>query len=174
LNLPLYDRNLLDEIAKEKNAGADDLRKYDEVPRNFLMSRTVRGYSNSPEEVVARMQFDFLREKAKSGESFVVVGRCSEDILKDFDGLISFFILADMDSKIRRIERVRNVGPEEAESIIRRHDKKRKAYHNYYCQTSWGDARNYSMTLDVSKMDTETATNIVEDLVRIRREINQK
>jgi cytidylate kinase len=173
LNLPLYDRNLLDEIAEEKNMGVEALRKYDETPKNFLMSRTVRGYSNSPEEIIARMQFDFLREKAKSGESFVVVGRCSEDILKEFDCMISFFILADMDAKVRRIQRIRNVSPEEAESIIRRHDKKRKAYHNYYCQTSWGDARNYNMTLDVSRLDVDIATDIVENLVQIHRELKK-
>jgi cytidylate kinase len=173
LNLPLYDRNMLDEIAKEKNMDIDELRKYDETPRNLLMSRSIRGYSNSPEEVIARMQFDFLREKAKSGESFVVVGRCAEDILREYDCVISLFILANMDTKLRRIQKIREVSQEEAEIIIHRHDKKRKAYHNYYCQTAWGDARNYSMTLDVSRLGTEIATDIVENFVRIRREIDK-
>lgn len=172
-NLPLYDRNMLDEIAEQKHISSDELKKYDETPRNLLMSRSVRGYSNSPEEVIARMQFDFLREKAKKGESFVVVGRCAEDILREYDCLISIFITANMDTKIRRIQKIREVSQEEAEIIIRRHDKKRKAYHNYYCQTSWGDARNYGMTLDVSRLGTEYATDILERFVQIRREIDK-
>ena len=49
----------------------DTLHKYDELPRNPFISRTVRGMSNSPEEVIANFQFDFIREKAESGESFV-------------------------------------------------------------------------------------------------------
>lgn len=174
LNLALYDRNMLDEIAKEKNMNIDELKKYDETPRNLLMSRSVRGYSNSPEEVIARMQFDFLKEKAVSGESFVVVGRCAEDILKEYDGLVSVFIMANMETKIDRIQRIREVSREEAEIIIRRHDKKRKSYHNYYCQTSWGDARNYSMTLDVSSLGTEYATDVLEGYLQIREKIANK
>ncbi len=172
-NLPLYDRNMLDEIAEQKNINSDELKKYDETPRNLLMSRSVRGYSNSPEEVIARMQFDFLKQKAKSGESFVVVGRCAEDILREYDCLVSIFITANMDTKIRRIQKIREVSREEAEIIIRRHDKKRKSYHNYYCQTSWGDARNYSMTLDVSRLGTEYATDILEKFIQIHKEIDK-
>lgn len=169
-NIPLYDRNMLDEIAEQKHINSEELKKYDETPRNLLFSRSVRGYSNSPEEVIARMQFDFLKQKAKEGESFVAVGRCAEDILKEYDCLVSIFITAKMDAKIRRIQKIREVSQEEAEIIIRRHDKKRKAYHNYYCQTSWGDARNYNMTLDVSRLGTERATDILENFIQVWRE----
>ena len=75
--LNLYDKNLLQEIANEKSVEVKNLEKYDEVPRNLFMTRTVKGYSNSAEENLANMQFDYLRKKAESGESFVVVGRCS-------------------------------------------------------------------------------------------------
>ena len=33
-NLPLYDNNLLQEIAEKKNLAAESLEKYDEVPKN--------------------------------------------------------------------------------------------------------------------------------------------
>ena len=46
--LPLYDRNILEEIADEKNVDSRNLEKYDELPKNHLFSRTVRGFSNSP------------------------------------------------------------------------------------------------------------------------------
>lgn len=169
LSLPFYDRNLLDEIAKEKEVSGHTLKQFDEVPRNRLLSRTVRGYSNSPEEVVARLQFDFLKNKAANRESFVVVGRCSEDILKGFDALISFFIIADMETKLERVNRIRGISKEEAEAVIRRHDKKRQSYHNYYCQTKWGDARNYDMTVNCSKLSQKTATDLLEYFIEARR-----
>ncbi len=169
-SLPFYDRNLLDEIANEKALEEHDLHQYDELPRNVLASRTVRGYSNSPEEVVARMQFDFLRKKALEGESFVAVGRCSEDVLKEFDGLVSFFIIADMETKLKRIMRIRGISELEAEAVIRRHDKKRKAYHNYYCQTKWGDARNYDMAINCSKLGMEGTADIMEQFIRRRNQ----
>ncbi len=80
--LVLYDNNLLEQIAEEKEIPHDGLKKYDEKPKSRLFSRTVRGYSNSVQENLANMQFDYLKKKAADGESFVVVGRCSETILK--------------------------------------------------------------------------------------------
>lgn len=176
LALPFYDRNLLDEIAKEKEISGHVhvLKQFDEVPRNRLLSRTVRGYSNSPEEVVARLQFDFLKNKAESGESFVIVGRCAEDILKEYDALISFFIIADMETKLERVMQLRGVPKEEAEAIIRRHDKKRQSYHNYYCQTKWGDARNYDMTVNCSRLSRKAATDLLEYFIEARKQEKSK
>lgn len=175
LSLPFYDRNLLDEIANEKEVSGSALLPFDEVPRNRLLSRTVRGYNNSPEEVVARLQFNFLKNKAANGESFVVVGRCSEDILKGYDALVSFFIIADMETKLERVRQLRGISKEEAEAVIRRHDKKRRSYHNYYCQTKWGDARNYDMTVNCSKLSRKAATDLLEYFIEARqREKNKK
>ena len=75
LGFKFYDRNMLDEIAQEKNIEVKYLEKYEEKPRNLILSRSVKGYSNSIEEVIADMQFEYLRKKADSGECFVVVGR---------------------------------------------------------------------------------------------------
>ncbi len=74
--LKFYDRHLLDDIAAENNMNAAVLEKYDEKPRNAFLSRRVSGFSNSMEEILAEMQFDYIRKKADSGESFVIVGRC--------------------------------------------------------------------------------------------------
>lgn len=168
--LPFYDHNLLDEIANEKNIDVNNLQKYDEVPRNRLFSRTVKGYSNSPEEVIANMQFDFLRQKAEAGDSFVVVGRCAETILKDYKGLISIFILGDMDKKKARVAEIYNMSDTAAESKIMRHDKKRKSYHNYYCEGKWGDSRNYDLTINSSKMGIEGTKDILEEYIKGRME----
>lgn len=73
--LPLYDHNLLDELAGRNNLDGDVLKEFDEAGRKKLLSRTVRGMNNSPEQNVAQLQFDYLRKKADSGESFVIVGR---------------------------------------------------------------------------------------------------
>ena len=86
-NLPIYDRHLIEEIANKTGMTAEQIEKHDEAPKSRLTSRRVRGYSNSIEDNIAEMQFEFIRKKAESGESFVVVGRCSESKLRDFDCL---------------------------------------------------------------------------------------
>lgn len=168
--VPLYDHNLLEEIAKEKNMDIAELIKYDELPKNFLLSRKVNGYSNSPHEMVANMQFDALRKKAANGESFVVVGRCSEAILQEYTGLITIFILADMECKVRRIEQVRGFSNAEAVAACTRHDKKRKAYHNYYCIGKWGDSRNYDVSINSSRLGIDATADFLESYIKARME----
>lgn len=163
-----YDRNLLDEIAAEKTGNIDRLRKFDEVPKRSFLSRTVRGISNSPEEIVANIQFDYLQKKAESGESFVIVGRCADEVLSDFDGLVKLFILADEDCKIKRICDSRHVDVEEAKNIMNRHDKHRRLYHNYYCCNQWGDAKGYDITINTSRLGIEKTADLLEDYIRQR------
>ncbi len=166
--ISFYDRNMLDEIANEKNVNVDNLHKYDELPRKKFLSRTVRGYSNSPEEIIANFQFDYLKNKAESGESFVVVGRCAEYVLREYSGLITIFVLGDEEEKCKRIQNTRNVGENEALSIMYRHDKKRKAYHNYYCPNKWGDSRGYDITINSSKLGLEKTADLLENFINIR------
>ena len=146
-NIPLYDRNILDELSKETGNSYDVYKKYDEKPANPFITRTVLGQSNSVEKIIAEMQFNFLKEKAESGESYVVLGRCAEDILQDNDGLISIFLVGDTDVKQKRIMEVKHVSADEALTKMKRHDKSRKQYHNSFSSGKWGDSRYYDICI---------------------------
>lgn len=168
LGVSFYDRNMLDEIANEMDVDVANLHKYDEKRRIPIIRRTVRGHSNSPEEIVAEFQFDYLRKKAESGESFVVVGRCSEHILRDYEGMIPIFILGNEDAKSKRVQMVRNVSDAEAKSIMARHDRTRKYYHNYHCPNKWGDSRGYEISVNSSKLGIENTVKLLMDYINIR------
>ena len=170
-SLPLYDYNLLREIAGEKKVNVANLEPYDEVPKKGFGSRTVRGYSNSPQENIAYMQFDFLKKKAKEGQSFVVVGRCAEEALKEYKGLITIFILGDMDTKIERIAKLHNLSEKQAKEMFIQQEKKRKAYHNYFCEGKWGDSRNYEFSINSSKLGLEVTVEVLEDYIKRRRQM---
>lgn len=166
--LPLYDSNLLQEIAAENNLDAQNLHKYDEKPKLKLFYRNVQGYSNSPEENIANLQFDYLRDKAASGESFVIVGRCAEEVLKHYPCMVSVFILGDMEKKIERLMQLHNISADKAESMIVQNNKKRKAYHNHYCKGRWGDSRNYELSINSSKLGLEKTADLIEDYIHER------
>ena len=85
------------------NVKVEVLEKYDEKPKNIMLSRKVGKYSSSMEEILAEMQFDFIRKKAEEGESFVIVGRCSESVLRNMQGLISIFVNGNKECKIERV-----------------------------------------------------------------------
>ena len=133
LGLDLYDRNILDEVAIQNGANVEDLSKYDERPKHHFFSRTVRGYSNNPAVNVAELQFALLKSKAADGDSFIVIGRCSDEIFKGIAETVSIFITADYEDKVSRIMKHRNFSKKEAENAMEKHDKRRSAYHNTFC-----------------------------------------
>lgn len=159
LNLPLYDRNILSEISNEDGNSYEDFAEYDEKPRNPVLTRTVRGQCNSVAQLVAEMQFDFLRDKAKQGESFVVLGRCSEEILKEFDGLISIFIRGDEAAKLARVMEQYDLSESKAAAKIKKHDRTRRQYHNSYSTGKWGEAGSYDLCINSSKLGIDKTTD---------------
>lgn len=168
LQIPMYDRNMLDTIAEEKNIDAKQLQRLDEKPRNPILSRRVNGYSNSLAEIVADMQFEYIKNKADSGESFVVVGRCAESVLKDYDGVISLFILGDKSCKIERVMEKYNLSKDEAVTKMTRHDKTRKHYHNSHAKSKWGDSRTYDLCINSSRLGVEGTVDLLEEYVKKR------
>ena len=167
-NIPIYDRHLITEIAAKTGLTPEEIEKYNEKPKTRILSRSVRGYSNSIEDNIAEMQFNFIREKAESGESFVVVGRCSESKLKNFSGLVSLFILGDTDAKIKRVMEIYEMNEHEASEFIEKKDKKRKRYHNYHVGLHWGDSRLYDLSINSSRLGIEKTIDYLEQYIKAR------
>ena len=169
-SIHLYDKRLLDDIAQAKQVDSKTLEKYDEKPRNKFLTRSLYGYSQSMEENLANMQFEFIKKRAEKGESFVVVGRCAETILKNQPALVSIFVLGDWESKIDRVVRLYHLTREEAESFINRQDSKRKHYHNYYCKGKWGDSRNYDIAVNSSKLGEKLTADLLAEYILQRQQ----
>lgn len=167
-NVPYYNRNLIEEVAKQNNFDTDNIKDYDESPRKYLFSRTVQGYSNSPEEILAGLQFDFIKEKAASGESFVIVGRCADYVLKDMDCVASFFIVADNEAKLQRTMETKQLSQRDAEATIKRHDRNRKTYYKDYTDMEWGNSKNYDMTINSTVLGFKKTADIIEDFVKTK------
>ena len=118
------------------------------------------------------MQFEYLRKMAENGKSFVIVGRCSETVLRDYSCMISIFSLADLSYKIDRISSQQGISREKAEILINRQNKKRKDYHNYYCLKKWGHSQNYDISINSSRLGIERTANILAGYIQERMSIS--
>lgn len=168
LGIHFYDRKILDELGKEIHLDEKEIAKYDEKPKSKLFSRTVNGYSNSLEDILFDLQCKHMRGKMEAGESFVLVGRCGEKVFEDFPGHISVFILGDKDEKMARVMKIYGLGPDEAYEKMRRHDKKRKAYHNSRCEGKWGDSRTYDLCVNSTRLGVKATVDMLERYVQRR------
>lgn len=162
--LPLYDKSILQSAAEARRVDARTLERYDERPRSPLFYRNIKGFSNAPEDGVAQMQFDLLRRHAEAGESFVVLGRCAEEVLADREGLISIFVRADLDFRVKRTP----LPEEEALDFIKHQDRQRRIYHDQHCKGDWGDAKCYDLVINSARLDIPGTVDILEQYIRSR------
>lgn len=167
-SLPLLEENMLRHIAEEKGLNPERMERYDEAPRTRVFYRTVNGFSNAPEDVIAEMQFQYLRDRAAAGDSFVVVGRCAEEVLKDYPGRVSIFVLADQWFKVQRTMARGAISESEALELMSRRDRKRKSYHNQYCKGKWGDSRSYDLCINSAKLGIQGTVDLLERYIRDR------
>ncbi|HBM31297.1 MAG TPA: cytidylate kinase-like family protein [Ruminococcaceae bacterium] len=166
--IQLLDSNILAEVAKKSNAREEYLKKYDESARNLFFSRTVNGFSNSPEEIIAQMQFDYIKQKSDAGESFVVIGRCADYILRENPALVRVFVLGDTEAKIKRTAEREGISEDKAKIRMEQADKRRKYFHNTHSENKWGDSRSYDITVNSSKLGLDSTAELLIKYIELR------
>lgn len=176
LGIKLYDKELLQQAAKDSGFCEEIFENHDEKPTNsFLYSLvmdtySVSGYSAAPfldmplNHKVFLAQFETIKKIAET-ESCVIVGRCADYALADNPDCINIFIHADMDIRVRNICKSLNVTENKARDIINKTDKQRASYYNYYTSKKWGDSKSYNLSLDAGKLGVD---NCVEMILKYR------
>ncbi len=172
LGIKMYDKELIALIAKDSGMSEDVLHEVDETATNsFLYALSSGAFSGSP-LVTAGMSNLPITDKAfitcsqiikelAEKESCVIVGRCAEAILKDNKNVLSVFIHTDIERRIDRIVEHEGISRKEALSVIKRADKKRESYHNYYSDTRWGSRAAYDLCIN-SCIGTDAAAEIIK------------
>ena len=112
-------------------------------------------------------QFDAIRKLAEEG-SCVIVGRCADYVLRDDPDTVSIFVKADMPSKIARAVKYYGVEEDKAEERIRKADKQRASYYNYYATATWGDVDNYDLVVDTGVLGVEGAVELIAKFIDLR------
>ena len=184
LGIKLYDREMLERAAKESGICEELFETHDEKPTNsFLYSLVMDSYSfGYPSSSYTDMpinheiflaQFDTIRKIASEGPC-ILVGRCADYALEEFDNVLSVFIHADMDARIRRIARIYDLTDAKAKDLIKKTDKRRSSYYNYYSNKKWGAAESYNICLDSSLLGIDGTAKAIEQLVELKENITDK
>lgn len=172
LGIKFYDKELLAEAAKHSGLCEEIFETHDEKPTNsFLYSLVMDtysggSYSSAPfmdmplNHKVFLAQFDAIK-KIASEESCVIVGRCADYALVDEPNCLNIFIRSNMDDRVKRIARRYDVSDNKARDMIKKKDKERSSYYNYYTSKKWGDARSYDLCLNTSQISVDDAINLI-------------
>mgnify|MGYP000766959455 FL=1 len=112
-------------------------------------------------------QAKIIKKLAEQDESCIIVGRCAEYVLKDYDNVLSVFIHAPHEYCMEQAAKKQSMGSKELERYIQKIDKHRADYHKYYTGLDWTDARNYDLCLDSSKLGFERCVQEILSLIHI-------
>ena len=178
LEIPFYDKELLAEASKESGICEEIFEDHDEKPTRSLLFSLVTGVQMRPDTNSMYMdmplnhkmflaQFDAIRRIASQGPC-VIVGRCGDYVLRDMPNEISFFVKADMNSRVARAVHYYGVDPQKAEDTLRKADKRRASYYNYYATATWGDVNNYDLCVDTGAVGVEGAVDVMARFVELR------
>ena len=157
LNIPCYDKEIIHEASKKTNMNSVVVESNDEVPYSIMYSVFQGGQPINQQVFLA--QFDAIRELANNG-SCVIVGRCADYILEDRDNVVSIFITAPIEERIRRATEFYKFDSAKALKAIKKVDKKRKDYYNFYTNRKWGEASNYDLTLN-SRIGVDKCVDVI-------------
>jgi len=171
LGIKCYDRELLELAAKDSGLCQELFENHDEKPTNsFLYSLVMDtyslGYSSSSfmdipiNHKVFLAQFDSIKKLAEKGPC-VIVGRCADYALEDFDNCISVFIHGDIKTRAKRISELHEISLEKATDLILKTDKRRASYYNYYSNKKWGDSKSYQLCLNSSEIGIDGAVDVI-------------
>ena len=169
LGIKVYDNELLIKIAKESGlAQAYVAEKSENLTLSDLIGRSLSGFGTYNQVLVEdnlwKMQSEVILDLAKK-ETCIIVGRCADEILAYNPNLVSVFITGDRESKIARVMDREGLDRKQAINKMKRMDKIRKTYHNFYCRNKWGDSRGYDICINTGKTDFDTAKNMVVECV---------
>lgn len=165
LNIPCYDNELLQEIAIKSGFDQQYINQSDEyVSGGFLTSAfSNRAFGPTNTDYLWKVQCKIIQELAEK-ESCVIVGRCADYILREKADCLKVFIHADLEFRAKRIVEIYGEREKEPKQRVKDKDKRRCAYHRFYTNRKWGDAKNYHVALDSGILGIDTCVNIISNL----------
>lgn len=171
LEIPVYDRELIAKAAQDSGFSAALFEQSDEKRRIFSLSAIFTSIYSSPTENymsdkgLFEIQCETIRRIAEQG-SAIIVGRCSDYILRDMDCTLNIFLTSPLEERVKRICERHGLCEEKAEALILQKDKAREEYYNYYTFGNWGVASTYDLCIDSSRLGIEGTADFIIDFAK--------
>lgn len=171
LGIPVYDQELIAKAADQSGFSKELFANSDEKRNLLALSSFIVdvGRFGSADNYMSDnqlfvIQSNVIRSLADKGPA-IFIGRCSDYILRDRKCL-DVFVTATDEVRVKRIAERMNITPEQADSLMRKKDRTRETYYNYYTFGNWGVASNYDLCVDSSVLGIEGTADMIIDFCR--------
>ncbi|MCC8027256.1 MAG: cytidylate kinase-like family protein [Clostridium sp.] len=171
LNIPLYDRNLVEMAAEKMGQSPVSIEKVDESALTTFLAtyqipkepNSVTGYGLSLNDSTYVTQTIIIEALARKGPC-IIVGRCGDYVLRSYPDLIDVFLCASMEDRVRRIMERYNFSERDAVSAIKSTDRRRKTYYENYTRRKWGNIDSHQMLFNLSRLGMDKTIEIIKGI----------
>ena len=162
LGIVYYDNEIIDLAAKELGFDIDTIRKAaEEKSSSFMYTMSSSAFTLPLNDQVFTTQSKIIRHLAKH-DSCIIVNGCADYVLEDFDHVLTVFIHAPLESRMRRVKEDYKEVNEDVKQYVMKKDKRRSNYYNYYTTKKWGQLKNFDLTINSDLGIDEVADMIVK------------
>lgn len=171
LGIPCYDRELIQLSSEKSGIEAGTLALHDERTSSASLFKIPEKGNRITEhgtpivDTLFLAQSQVIRELAEKG-SCIIIGRCADYVLQDREECFSAFVTAPTEARIARIAERNHMSRNDAEMAVRKVDKQRRTYYEFYTDKEWGAAESYKLTVDSSQFGIEGTARMLEEIVR--------
>lgn len=147
LGVPFYDKQLILMAAKESGLSEEYIKKTEQMKSTSFLYGLYMGAQQLPmNDQIFLVQSKIIRKLADEGPC-IIVGRCADYILREREDLLSVFVHAPVEFRAQRAQEVYEKEAGNMVDFVKKKDKKRASFYNYFSQNKWGDARHYHLAI---------------------------
>lgn len=173
LGIPCYDTRLVGMLEEYSGLNRSLFANVDEKLNGPYLLKRLKGFSGSEhvvspmekefvsDENLYQMQVSLLRELANTS-SCIIVGKCANHILQNYDNVLSVYVEAPRKVCVKRVVNKLAVSEETAHKLITKTDRYRSNYYRYYTRgEEWTNPTAYDLTLNTGRLTTDSCTDII-------------
>ncbi|NLL39716.1 MAG: cytidylate kinase-like family protein [Clostridiales bacterium] len=176
MGITCYDKKLLEKIASEHNLSEEYVMQADEKPVRMFSRGFPMGFRNPYKlDYIESLYYTFndnffsiqaqtIKNIASEG-SCIIIGRVADFILRDDPDMLSIFVHADLKYRIKTVMEREGVDKGKAEQMIKKKDKNRQNYYNFYSDKKWGECVTYDFSVSTSKFGVDGAVRSILKLI---------
>ncbi|CCY07495.1 MAG: cytidylate kinase-like family protein [Coprobacillus sp.] len=175
LNYEYYDKEIITEISKHTSLSEEYVKEVLEKKPHNLYPITIgqsmaifNDYQTKQIQSIYTAQCEILKYLAEKSNC-VIVGRCADYILKEYNPY-RIFVHASMESRINRCLSRKNenedLDSKKLEKYIKKVDKDRAKYYEFYTYQKWGDKKNYDLCVNTTNVNIKEIVSVIAKIFK--------
>lgn len=178
LDYRFFDERIIQEISKKANVSADWVKSMERnagskftqfisglISRDYI-ERVIGGDKGYMDETIYVELLNEILMDLANEDNIVIMGRGGQYILSDFEGAYHILLVADIEDRIKFIQRYYKLSSSKAEQAVIRGQKMRTNLYRKLGKEDYNQPQHYHLSLNMSRFSMEQALDQIITMVK--------